>query len=171
MPLPGAARPASCSDTGRHQLPRSPQPCTEAGPIPLAQTAAAPALPCLSSRRAGEMNAAAPGTRRGATPRLKVVSAPGDSRGSALRRAALPPGGTAPQEEARAEAPGRDDHPPPRRPGIPQPLPSRRCALPFASALPQNGGRRPPRAASTGHADWLQPPSELLLPAPFPLVG
>lgn len=167
VPLPGPSRPAACPDTGRHRLPPPPQPRTEAGPTPL--TAATPALPRLSSSWAGERNAAAPGTRRGATLRLKVAGAPGDSHGSSPPRAALPPSGAAPQEEARAGACGRGGHPPPRRPeyltaaAVPPP----RSAL---RQRPPTKWRMPSAARSQrGLAAPLR--RERLLPAPFLLVG
>lgn len=150
------------SDTRHHKFslseepralarPRPPQPRAEAGPISLAQTAAAPALPRLSSGRAKGRDSAAEGRGRPRGP---------------PRRVALPPYGAALQEGARARACGGAGTLPRGRPGVPQPPPSRRRTLPFASALPQNGGRRAPRAATAGCADWLHPPAGGFSPPP-----
>lgn len=160
VPLPGAARPAGCPDTGHRRLPRSPQPRAEAGPISPAQTAATPALPLLSSRRAGGRDAAAPGTRR-ERRRGWRSRAPQSTDAARRRRQPLSRPAAQPYRRRRGQGSATGAGTLRRgRPGLPQPPPSLRRALPFASALPQNGGRRAPRAATAGRADWLTPPSQ-----------
>lgn len=129
------------------------------GPVPQAQAAAVLVLPRLSLRRAGERDEAAPGTRKGATPRLKVAGALGGSGGWAPQRAALPPEGTALQEETRACGRGRGRYLPRGHPGYLSRR--RRRRRPAAAALcpslapshkMADAERRaqPPRAALTG---------------------
>lgn len=158
VPLPGAARPAGCPDTGHRRLPRSPQPRAESGPISPAQTVATPALPRLSSRRAGGRDAAAaPGTRRGATPRLKVAGAPEHRRGSTPQTAALPPGRRSPTGggAGKGPRPGRAPSAASAQPYLSRhrPTAAALCPSPAPSHKMAAAERRaqPPRAAWIGY--------------------
>lgn len=113
-------------------------------PVPLTGTARPPptphgAGPAWQPQRSAADRGNAPSTGKAPPRRPKVAGTSRTTRGRAPHPAAIPPSITKPAERDSDPRPPPFTEPPPLTPRPPRYL-GRRRALPFLSALPQNGG-------------------------------